>query len=101
MKSKKLYTGYREDFLSFDYEVKVSLPQLNSNQSKDITVDDEGNEVIPYINYSLQLSATHKFPYYTATNIDGNLFKKIIRKDNWRKDPRVLKEFQFGKELYT
>lgn len=100
MKSKKLYIGYKEDFLSDNKEVKVSLPRLNSDQSKDLTVDDEGNEVIHYINYSLQLSSNYKFPYYTATNIDGKLFKKIARKDNWRKDPRVLAEFQFGKELY-
>lgn len=101
MKSKKLYTGYKEDFLSDDIDVKVSLPQLNSDQAKDLTVDDEGNEVIHYINYSLQLSASHRFPFYTATNIDGKLFKKIVRRDNWRKDPRVLAELQFGKELYT
>ncbi|RYE56228.1 MAG: DNA/RNA non-specific endonuclease [Sphingobacteriales bacterium] len=101
MKSKKLYTGYKEYFLSDDIEVKVSLPQLNTDQSKDLVVDNEENEIIHYINYSLQLSATHKFPYYTAANIDGKLFKKISRKDNWRKDPRVLAEMQFGKELYA
>src|SRR3546814_8573174 len=37
----------------------------------------------------------------TATNIDGLQFKKVPRKDSWRKDTRISKEFQFGKELYT
>lgn len=57
--------------------------------------------MIKYINYSLQQSASHKFPFYTATNVDGIQFKKVPRKDNWRKDKRLSKEFQLGKELYS
>lgn len=97
MKSKVLYKGYNTEFISGEI---VSLPKLNQEQTDDLVHDEEGKNVIEYINYSLQLSASHKLPFYTATNIDGLLFKKVPRKDNWRKDGRISKEFQWGQELY-
>ncbi|CDS91480.1 putative protease [Sphingobacterium sp. PM2-P1-29] len=98
MISEKLFQGYDEKFIS---NQRVPLPSLSSEQNDDLVTDNEGNKVIKYINYSLQQSASYKFPFYTATNIDGLQFKKVPRKDNWRKDTRIAKEFQFGKELYS
>jgi len=98
MISEKLFQGYDEKFIS---NQTVPLPNLSTEQNDDLVLDDKGNKVIKYINYSLQQSASHKFPFYTATNIDGIQFKKIPRKDNWRKDPRLSKESQLGKELYS
>ncbi|WP_353148565.1 DNA/RNA non-specific endonuclease [Chryseobacterium sp.] len=98
MKSINLFKGYDPDFITGK---TVGLPILNDEQQQDIVVDLEGNRVIHYINYSLQLSAYHKFPYYTASNIDGLKFKKVPRKDNWRKDPRISKDLQLGTEFYT
>lgn len=98
MISEKLFQGYDEKFIS---NQTVPLPNLSTEQNEDLVLDDGGNKVIKYINYSLQQSASHKFPFYTATNIDGLQFQKIPRKDNWRKDPRISKESQWGKELYS
>ncbi|MHA6697431.1 DNA/RNA non-specific endonuclease [Chryseobacterium sp. A321] len=98
MISEKLFQGYDEKFIS---NQTVPLSKLSQEQSADLAFDDEGNDVIKYINYSLQQSASHKFPFYTATNVDGIEFKKVPRKDNWRKDKRLSKEFQLGKELYS
>ena len=98
MISEKLFQGYDEKFIS---NQTVPLPKLSQEQSNDLVSDNDGNKVIKYINYSLQQSASHKFPFYTATNIDGIQFKKVPRKDNWRKDTRLSKEFQMGKELYS
>lgn len=98
MISQKIFNGYDEKFITNQI---VFLPILSSEQIVDSVLDNEGNEVIKYINYSLQQSATHKFPIYTATNIDGMLFKKVPRKDYWRKDIRIPEEFQLGKELYS
>lgn len=98
MISEKLFQGYDEKFIS---NQTVPLPKLSQEQSADLAFDDEGNDVIKYINYSLQQSASHKFPFYTATNVDGIQFKKVPRKDNWRKDTRLSKEFQMGKQLYS
>ena len=61
---------------------------------------------LDYFNYSLLQSPFRKFPYYTAANIDGKLFKKIKRAalfkggDSWKKDDRIPEEYQLGKELY-
>jgi endonuclease G, mitochondrial len=93
-----LYNGYDEEFLS---EAKVCLPQLNQEQASDLVYDLSGSSVIKYINFSLQMSAAYKFPYYTACNIDGLLFKKVPRRDNWRKDDRIASESQLGKEFYS
>lgn len=97
MLSNALFNGYNEDFI---LKKKVSLPILNEDQSADLVTDDKGNNIIKYINYSLQQSVSHKFPFYTATNIDGKAFKKISRQGSWRKDPRVSKSLQLGRELY-
>lgn len=97
MISEKLFQGYEEKFIQ---NQAVPLPILSEEQLTDLAYDNEGNDVIKYINYSLQQSASHKFPFYTATNIDGLQFKKAPRRDNWRKDKRLSKEFQLGKELY-
>lgn len=97
MISEKLFQGYDEKFISNQI---VPLPGLNEKQADDLVLDNEGNKVIQYINYSLQQSASHKFPFYTAANIDGKAFKKIPRQGSWRKDPRIPEAFQLGKELY-
>lgn len=101
MKSAKLYQGYFSNFISQDDDnLFVPLPILHSEQLDDLAVDNKGESIIRYVNYSLQLSASHKFPFYTASNIDGTLFKKVPRKDNWRKDSRLSPDLQWGKELY-
>lgn len=98
MISEKLFQGYDEKFIPNQI---VLLPKLNQEQSDDLVLDNNGNDVIKYINYSLQQSASHKFPFFTATNIDGKSFKKISRQGYWRKDPRISTSLQFGKELYS
>lgn len=102
MLNEKLYKGYNSNFLSQEAEVlTVAVPQLNSEQLEDVvTTIDLLQPLLHYINYSIQLSATHKFPFFTAANIDGKLFKKAPRKDNWRKDPRINTDEQWGEELY-
>lgn len=63
---------------------------------------------LDYQNYSLLHNPLRYFPFYTAANIDGNLFKKITRKelfkngsDSWKKDSRIPKDTQLGSELYS
>lgn len=87
------FSGYKENFL----KKPVPLPDFSSRMDDVAVVDEE--PVLDYFNYSLVLSASRRFPYFTASNIDGNLFKKAPRKDNWRVDKRAG-EFQWGPELY-
>lgn len=72
-------------------------------KSSDFSVEDY---YLEYANYSVLQSPFRRFPYYTAANIDGQLFKEIKRKelfaggDSWKKDDRIPGEFQLGSELY-
>ena len=100
MANFELYIGYMEDFL--DPKHPVNLPKLSSSQQKDL-VKVEGTEdnILHYVNYSLQLSSSRRFPFFTSSNIDGKLFLKAPRKDKWRRDERVDKGVQWGPELYS
>lgn len=90
--------GYRPLFL----DTQVDLPRLNNMQQLDLSpVKDSDDGVLHYINYSLQLSVSRGFPFFTATNIDAFNFKKAPRKDSWRKDDRIDFKHQWGTELYS
>lgn len=89
--------GYQIDFID---GIEVKVPELSLNQMKDlVTTEEFADGLIPYINYSLKISFKRKFSFFTATNIDGKLFRKIKREDGWKKDSRI-KEHQYGTELY-
>ncbi len=88
----------------------ISLPILDKEEidrfkNNHIEID---KFFLNYSNYSLLQNPFRRFPYYTASNINGNLFKQISRneifangRDNWRKDDRIPVEFQLGNELYS
>jgi endonuclease G len=97
MNDFKFLRGYNEKFLN----IPVPLPTLNDSQHKDVAaVKGRNDNVADYINYSVVLSASRRFPYFTASNIDGRQFQKAPRKDNWRKDERIAENNQWGPELY-
>lgn len=102
MNSAKLYTGYDERFLIDENGANlVPLPVLQEDLKVDLFTNDEFlTGVIPYINYSVALSSTRQFAFYSASNIDGSSFQKVPRKDYWRKDSR-LTGGQWGQELYS
>jgi endonuclease G, mitochondrial len=98
MPDHQTYNGYEENFLGRP----VPLPELNNRQQEDLApVDGKDDGVADYMKYSLVISSSRRFPYYTASNIDGKLFKKASRSDNWRNDDRVADEHQWGKQLYS
>jgi endonuclease G, mitochondrial len=100
MKNEKLYKGYDPFFIGNE-NLKVELPILGATHKNDVvSINKKSTSVIDYINYSLVLSSSRKFPFFTASNVNGSLFKKAPRDDNWRKDSR-LKSAQWGSELYS
>ncbi|QMU26841.1 DNA/RNA non-specific endonuclease [Adhaeribacter radiodurans] len=93
------YKGYSEAFIH--PELPLPLPRLQAEQQADLApVTGTTNNLANYINYSLVLSQSRGFPYFVASNIDGGLFKKVSRTDNWRKDSRIDYAHQWGEELY-
>lgn len=93
-----LFNGFCTNFINGQ---EIFLPLLNEQQNADLVKSNSGDTIINYVNYSLQISKKFKFPYYTATNIDGSQFQKVPRKDTWRKDPRIAADSQWGNELYS
>ncbi len=98
------YNGYQPDFIHTD--VRVDFPNFPPHLNDDLAPVGDGGYELKFHNYSLMLSKSRKFPYFTATNIHGGLFKQIDRKDvtggsdKWLIDPRV-KEYQWGSALYS
>jgi len=98
-------TGYKVYFIA-DH-LPVPFPQFNELQRKDLArqAGSHGPE-IKYRHFSIFLSASRCFPYFTATNIDGSKFIRIKRedifdsgRDEWSIDPRVT-DYQWGQQLY-
>jgi len=100
------FKGYMPEFLGDN--LVVNFPLLNTEQKRQIApISESKNGELKYTHYSLFLHKTRWFPFFTATNINGKLFKKIKRKevfdsgrDEWRIDERA-EGFQWGSHLYT
>jgi len=102
MENEKLYQGFNHDFL-VDEKVneRVELPILGKRHKNDeAPVVGNDASILNYMNFSIKLSASRKLPFYTASNIDGALFKKASRAKSWKKDSRA-QAYQWGQELYS
>lgn len=102
MKKKNLFKGFNHNFLIDDtVKESVRFPILGMSHRSDLApVNDNDKSSVNYLNYSVQLSASRKFPFFTASNINGQLLKRASRATVWKKDERV-KEYQWGTELYS
>ena len=101
MINEKLYQGFNHKFL-VDETVNetVAFPILGDKHKNDVApVSGNDDSILNYFNYSAQLSVSRKFPFFTASNIDGALFQRAIRAPSWKKDERA-ESFQWGQELY-
>lgn len=92
----QIVIGYCKDFLG--RHNKVPLPVLNTKQKKDLARFEGSNFVLGYLHYSVVMSKSRRFAYFTAVNIDGTTWRDNPRKGRWRKDKRIKE--QFGNELY-
>ncbi len=89
--------GYDADFLG----VPVAVPDLDP-AIRDDAVELDGTTTVDYTHFSLSLSASRKFAFWVAWNIDGGGLKKISRTGvPFRKDPRLPATTQVGDELYS
>jgi len=98
--------GFKTDFIAPN--LVVDFPTLTDEQLSDLVhIGSPGNPELTYPHFSLYLSKSRRFPYFTATNIDGGLFKRINRddlfpsgKDEWTVDSRAA-DYQWGASLYS
>ena len=92
--------GYNPLFLGKDYE--VPLPTLSKEMEKDTAKTENGGYVLDYMHFSIVMKKSRGLAYFTAVNIDGANGVKIKRSsDNWKFDPRINREYQYGEEVYT
>jgi endonuclease G len=97
--------GYDPHFLG---DLKVELPQTSTELEKNLTPlkKDKNDFELKYANYSLAMHAERKFALYTASNINGKLFREVTRKevwpggDRWYKDSRISSKSQWGSTFY-
>jgi len=62
---------------------------------------DTGESVLPYTHYSVIMNAERRLAYVSAVNIDGKLWRQIVRgQDAWTYDPRIPNAEQSGAALY-
>lgn len=92
--------GYNPLFLGEDYE--IPLPKLSKEMEKDAARTEDGNYVLDYMHFSIVMKKSRGLAYFTAVNIDGTDEVKIKRTaDNWKFDPRISSNYQYGEEVYT
>lgn len=97
--SNQFIDGYTIDIPSLE------IGEINQLEQNGISIEDY---YLDYVNFSTLQNPIRRLPYYSASNIDGNLFKSITRKelfngkgDRWKKDQRIPRESQLGSELYS
>ncbi|HZV69831.1 MAG TPA: DNA/RNA non-specific endonuclease [Saprospiraceae bacterium] len=91
--------GYHHQFLGSKF--KINLPVLNEDQIRDIVKFGSNKFKLDFIHFSSVMSKSRRLPFFTAVNIDGNLWQNNNRKGDFQDDPRIKSDEQFGKSLYS
>jgi endonuclease G, mitochondrial len=90
--------GYDRDFLGD----RVDVPAVGASLRDDVAPTVDGQEIVRYTHFSLQMKASRRFAFWVAWNIDGGAFKALSRNGiKFLKDPRLPEKFQTGDELYV
>jgi endonuclease G, mitochondrial len=91
--------GYKTAFLGQKF--KINFPELNDDQKADLVKFDGNKFRLDYIHYSSVMCKSRRLPFFTAVNIDGNVWQDNPRKGNWAEDPRITSADQLGNKLYS
>ncbi len=93
------YMAYQPDFIPGHV---VPLPDLHPVIRKERAplLTGTGHE-IHYEHYSTVVHKKRKFAFFSASNLDGQTWKKIQRSGTFRKDDKnISPDYQWGNELY-
>jgi endonuclease G, mitochondrial len=90
--------GYDRDFLVD----RIDVPGLGASVRDDVAETVDGQKIVRYTHFSLQMKASRRFAFWVAWNIDGGAFKALSRSGiKFLKDARVPENLQTGDELYV
>ena len=97
--------GYDSGFIKTD-NFKIRLEDLLKNHLEDLpplkVSTGKTPDLLRYHHFSIAMHRERKMPFLTAVNIDGKQTKDLNREsDSWHFDPRLDKQYQLGKEIYT
>jgi len=92
--------GYDKSFIHNTIEVPIPrlTPQIESLST--FTQGQQSTFVLDYIHYSVVMNSQTKQPIVTAFNIDQSKYKKTERKNNWKRDSRLLDTDQLNDSYY-
>jgi endonuclease G len=91
--------GYKDKFLGQKFKIK--FPVLNDQQKSDLVKFNGGKFRLDFIHYTSVMCKSRRLPFFTAVNIDGNLWKDNPRKGDFQDDKRIGLKEQLGKKLYS
>jgi endonuclease G len=91
--------GYKDTFLGQNFKIK--FPVLNEQQKADLVKYDKGKFRLDFIHFTSVMCKSRRLPFFTAVNIDGNLWQDNIRRGDFQDDPRIKATEQLGKKLYN
>ncbi len=105
-------TGYQADFLP---GLQVPMPTLSKSLAAQVAPlraneEQAAKGLLNYEHFSLKLHKTRRVAIFTATNVDGDTYKKVDRAtgqaneseaDTWYKDPRISESFYLGQDFYA
>lgn len=109
--------GYDPAFLGTG-PLAVPLPGLPTALVDDVATTADGGFVLPYMHFSVVMSASRRLPVFSAANIDGARWLELARgdrnpanplapgvspeaaADRWFYDPRIDQALQLDPELY-
>lgn len=91
--------GYQKNFLGDSPDLIIELPQTGITLKTDVLQPPgmpENENVVPYINYSLQMSISTRQALYSAANVDNSKMKTVPGKvgRKWFIDERIGRENQ-------
>jgi endonuclease G, mitochondrial len=90
--------GYKDTFLGQNFKIK--FPVFNDEQKTDLLKFNGGKFRFDFIHFTSVMSKSRRLPFFTAVNIDGNLWQDNTRKGDFKDDPRIESKQQLGKKLY-
>ena len=98
--------GYDPNFLGSKAANRVALPVLSDALeavAAPLLKPKNGNKhVLHYHNYSVVVHAKRRLPIYSAANVSfGHRFEMSRPPDVWRRDPRILGEYQLENWYYA
>ncbi len=101
--------GYNPDFLGDGFKVPMPTfrPELVGDilSASGLASKDDGNQALgniyaDYPNYTIVTNRARRQPILAALNIDQKKIFQVPRRDRWRTDSRIGREFQLDNDYY-